>query len=100
MVRKEFLKVLARYGATLDVENEQDGNDLVIDSPKGKIFNATLCHVIVEPFANHGGQSWKSKAYQEAASRVELGVSDCFEPDCDICNSCNAARGVPSPSQE
>lgn len=52
---------LAKYpGVTLDGESETDGNDLIIDSPAGKIFAANGIHSIVEPFRNQGGQSWKA----------------------------------------
>ena len=83
MIRAQFLKVLAKYGATLDTESEEC--NLNVDAPKGKVFKANGCHTIVEPFANNGGQSWKSEAYSEAAQRVSMGLEDCPDPDCDVC---------------
>lgn len=83
MIRARFLEILAKHGVTLDTDNEDF--DLNIDAPKGKVFAANGCHCIIEPWNNSGGQSWKSKAYSYAASRVEMGLRDCRTPDCDVC---------------
>lgn len=83
MTRKQFMAVLAKYpGVTLDTEAESD--TIILDSPKGKQFAANGCHVIVEPFANAGGQSWKPAAYAEAARMLKYGLYDC-ETDCETC---------------
>jgi hypothetical protein len=86
MTRKQFMAVLAKYpGVTLDTESEHHSDMLILDSPKGKIFAANGAHVIVEPFANAGGQSWKPAAYAEAARMLEHGLYDCDETDCETC---------------
>lgn len=84
MNRSQFLAVLDKHRATLDIECED--YDLNIDAPKGKVFNESLCHVICEPFKNNGGQSWKPEAYSKAAVRVSMGTYDCPDPDCDVCH--------------
>ena len=83
MNRSQFMKVLAKYGATLDTDSEEC--NLNVDAPIGKVFKANGCHTIVEPFSNNGGQSWKSEAYAEAAARVSMGGESCTDPDCDSC---------------
>lgn len=79
MTRSQFLKVLQKYDAVLDMDCEE--YDLNIDAPKGKVFSENGCHCIVEPFANNCNQSWKSDAYAEAAKRVAMGLYDCDNPN-------------------
>lgn len=85
MTRKKFNAILAKYGVTLD-ELSEDGSDLIVDSPAGKVFRATGTHSMSEPFSNRGGQSWKSEAYRLMAERIEMGLENCEIEDCDVCN--------------
>lgn len=91
MTRKQFMAILAKYpGVTLDAESEDSGNDLILDSPFGKVFAANGIHSLVEPFRNNGGQSWKAEAYKDMMARLELGLQDCTVEDCDRCEENNA----------
>ena len=67
MTKQQFMAVLGKHGVTLDPEAEQD---LIVDAPAGKVFCATGTHVLVEPFRNRGGQSWKADAYEDMAERI------------------------------
>lgn len=82
MTRQQFLKQLAAVGATLDPLSENN-NTLVVDAPHGKVFAANGCHCIAEQFANNGGQSWKSEAYDEVIRMVDHGLYDCDDPECE-----------------
>lgn len=85
MNRAQFEKELAKHsGVTWDLLMEDNG-DLQIDSPKGKVFRSNGCHTIVEPFSNSGHDSWKPQAYAEVIERLKMGLENCEEPDCDIC---------------
>jgi hypothetical protein len=84
MTRKQFLSTLATVGATLDTDCEDCM--LNVDAPRGKVFASNGCHCICVPFNNAGGQSWKPKAYDEAAEDVAMGLMDCDAEDCEVCN--------------
>jgi hypothetical protein len=88
MTRQQFLKRIAAVGATLDLLSE-DNDLLVVDAPGGQVFSANGCHCIAEPFANNGGQSWKSDAYDEVIRMVDHGLYECDDPDCDTCEENN-----------
>jgi|GEM_PF-5658730 len=81
--KQEFDAVLKTVGATLDWK--ADNRCLNVDAPKGKTFNANGCHCLVEQFSNEG-QSWKPEAYYNVIERLSYGLSDCTDPDCDICH--------------
>lgn len=83
--KAQFEKVLAKHGATLDVEM-LDADVLQVDAPQGKVFRNNGCHTIVEQYRNTGGQSWKGEAYAYVVERIEAGLDTCEEKDCDICN--------------
>ena len=86
MNRVQFNKALAKHpGVTQDMEME-DAGIIQLDSPVGKRF-ADGCHTIVVPFNNNGGQSWKPLAYEIAISRLEMGLENCNNADCDICHN-------------
>jgi len=84
MNRAQFLRVLAEFGATLDTTSEEF--DLNIDAPRGKVFASNGCHCVCVPWNNSGGQSWKSNAYQDAAHQIRMGLYDCSDAECDVCN--------------
>lgn len=85
MTRKQFIAALAKLpGVTQDVKSEDAGN-IQIDAPKGYVFMATGTHTMVEPFRNHGGQSWKPQAHADIVNLLELGLTECDDDDCDVC---------------
>jgi len=85
MKRKDFMLLMQKHNATLDTISEECGT-LDVDAPKGFLWASCLTHSICSPFRNNGGQSWKSKAYDYAAEWMEMGLTPCDDPDCDMCN--------------
>lgn len=87
MTREEFMKAVAdNPGVELDIESEINGDNLILDSPKGKVFSANGIHCMVEPYRNNGGQSWKPEAYANLAVNLEMGLRECEIEDCDHCD--------------
>lgn len=77
MKRRDFLRLVEEYGAKLD---EQSGADFFnVDAPRGFYWVATSCSTIVVQFANSGGQSWKSEAYDQAALDMSDGLEEAGE---------------------
>lgn len=72
--RKQFLARLKELGAELDETMERECDELLIDAPRGYVFEANSASIICIPFANRGGQSWKPQAYAEAMDDLKHGV--------------------------
>jgi hypothetical protein len=82
---REFVTLLAKYpGVTVDADSEENGT-LILDSPKGKVFEANDGHCLVEPFTNIS-QSWKGDAYAELAARLAYGLADCDDAYGEVCH--------------
>lgn len=59
-----------------------DGEKLSMDAPKGKVFGSIFCHYVDLYYS-----SWrKSDAYSTLIEDLELGLVDCTDKDCEICN--------------
>jgi hypothetical protein len=87
LTRKQFMTEVSRYpGVSLDLESENDGDTLILDSAAGKIFAANDCHCLVEQYRNWGGQSWKPEAYKLMTERLSYGLRECNDPECDTCH--------------
>lgn len=84
MTKAQFDKVLAKYGATLDIEM-LDADMLQVDAPRGQRWIGNGCHTICIPFKNVCGQSWKPQAYADAAETMNHGIEACDAADCDMC---------------
>lgn len=81
--RKQFLTTLAKYGGSVD---ETHDDVFYVESPPGKVWLCDMTHVLCQPFANNGGQSWKPEAYDDAIARMKYGVTPCADPECEECN--------------
>jgi len=81
--RREFLKVVESHGATVDEESEMA---FIVDAPRGKVWVSTGNHGLTHQFKNFGGQSWKPEAYDDAIQDMKMGLMDCDEQDCEVCN--------------
>ena len=75
----------AKFGGTVEDTSSGYHYSLVADTPKGKIWNATDCHCIVAD-TNDDLAEWRQEARNALLKDIKLGVSDCDDPDCDICN--------------
>jgi hypothetical protein len=81
--RAQFMAVVKLYGATVD---ERDPSTFYVDAPKGKVWMCDVIHTLAHQHNNNHGHSWKAEAYADAIERMEWGLEDCTEPNCDICN--------------
>lgn len=85
MTRKQFLTSCVTPGSFASAAMSEDAGNIQIDAPKGYVFMATGTHTMVEPFRNHGGQSWKPQAHADIVNLLELGLTECDDDDCDVC---------------
>lgn len=79
-------QTLINLATTLAVEIEEH-DDLVVEmlAPIGKVFNANGLHCYCSP--NMFGQTrWLAAQYQDCLNALRMGLSDCAEPNCDVCN--------------
>ena len=72
----------AKYGA----EVSRDDRALMVDAPVGKVWKGSGVHCLVESCENRGGQTWYAEAVKELIERMALGLEDCTEPNCEICD--------------
>jgi hypothetical protein len=94
VTRKQVLAQIKKMGCTVDEEN-QDGDLLVIDAPKGKVFACSGTHCLVEPLTDEFNPELKrSDAYKEIIKNLTFknlqsvnGLMDCKDPECDICHT-------------
>jgi len=82
--RKQLLGRLKELACTLD---EDDPSTFYIDAPKFKLFRSNLCHTLGGyQHRNVVHQSWKLEAYAQALRDMEMGLTECENPECDICH--------------
>lgn len=70
------------HGCELTREPEQ----IIIDAPGRKVWAATLTHGMYAGW-NRG---FKSPDWKDLWERVSMGLTDCEEPDCEICEDMEA----------
>ena len=57
-----------------------------IDSPAGKVWTCTGdTHCLVVEWLN-GDEAFRNNAITDALERMEMGLSDCDNPECDYCH--------------
>lgn len=90
VTRKQFLAAIVELGATLDLDHERDCGELLVDAPRGFIFEANSASVICVQFENVCGQSWKPQAYAQVMDDLKHGIGpmtaeerERYEHDCD-----------------
>jgi hypothetical protein len=81
--RKQFLAVVEKHGASVD---ENDPCTFYVDAPAGKRWACDGVHALAHQHDNGHGHRWKPEAYGDAIQRMNCGLEDCDDPDCDICN--------------
>ncbi len=74
--KKRLIELVESMGGTVD---EYD-RELYLDSPRGKCWNASSCHVLVVD-GDNGSQTWWAQACQEAMDEVKLGLCDDEDDD-------------------
>lgn len=87
VTRKQFEGEIAKHAGVTWDHDAEDSGQLILDSPKGKIFKANGAHCLVEQFSNTGGQSWKPEAYANMIERLSMGLEECSIEDCDSCEA-------------
>ncbi len=85
MTEKTFRKEVSDRGAEIDGQSFGNGT-LNIDAPAGHVWAANGCHTICVVFENFIGQSWKTKAFDEAHELMAYGLEVCDDPNCDVCD--------------
>ena len=75
--KERLTKLVESMGGTVD---ERDGRALYLDSPRGKCWHASGCHVLVVD-GDNGSQTWWAQACREATEDVNMGLSDDEDDD-------------------
>lgn len=75
-----------RLGATLHKNSTAKVWDYTVEAPRGKVWNCSEVHELVLNQAK-GNVDWLLEAIDDLLDRMEQGVSDCTNPDCEWCNS-------------
>ncbi len=79
--KKRFIAELEKHNATF----EDDDFDFVVDAPRGFVWECDSVHYMRQAHCN-GRHSFKPHAYSVLIERMESGVVECDEVDCEICN--------------
>lgn len=83
MTTKQFEKLVASYGATIDWG---DGGGYTVDAPPGKVWACADLHELASQWRNVVGQTFRREAYADTAERMAYGLVDCPNEDCDVCD--------------
>lgn len=91
MNKSTFHKLAVKHGINVDYEpgNAFTAARLTLESPKGKVFNTSGCHIdcSIQCLTESGKSMVWPDAYRELESIVEHGFDDCPDGfDCDVCN--------------
>lgn len=81
-------RVAAKLGASVDEQSSGKCGrsfSVLVDSPAGRIWNATGCHVIYETTAD-GPAEWRRAVCENAIAAMEQGTSECEDDECDHCH--------------
>ncbi len=75
----------ARYGATVDHGSPGKWEVCNIDAPAGKVWSCASIHALVVEW-QQGDPAWRNSAIVDALERMECGLADCDNADCDYCH--------------
>jgi hypothetical protein len=77
---------IEKLGGTLHNNSTPKVWDYSAEAPHGMVWAASGTHELV--LNQHKGHaSWLDDAVTDLQERVEMGVVDCDDPDCDWCNN-------------
>lgn len=78
--RQEALALIAAYGAQL-IDMSGPGQLIAnVDSPAGRVWQATGCHLIAVGYLTDRPAGWRSLLQD-----LRRGVDACTDPGCDYC---------------
>lgn len=79
--KAQFRKRLAELGCTF----EQDENAITVDAPKGKKIAGVGVHYVTH-WGTGDAAYPMSAVYDDCIDDLSMGLEDCTESDCEICN--------------
>lgn len=79
---KDLRKAAKPYGAIITKERNGDTVDVSVEAPHRKIWAGAGVHVLID------ASFYAEKPdYADLIERMEYGIEDCTDPDCEWCNS-------------
>ena len=79
--RPEALALIAAYGAELiDMSTGRDQLVANVDSPAGKVWQASGCHLIAVGYLTDRPAGWR-----HLLEDLRAGLDDCTTTDCEYC---------------
>ncbi|HYE16827.1 MAG TPA: hypothetical protein VEA69_00160 [Tepidisphaeraceae bacterium] len=73
-----------RYGATVEGGVVGKHASYNIDAPQGKVWAASSTHALAV-YWRTDEPAYRNDSIVDALERMEEGLADCDDPDCDIC---------------
>lgn len=79
-----------RIGATID-ESSIDFGHICVDAPRGQVWMCDRIHGLAVHWETDSAgracpKEWKDDAIEDVIDRMEYGLEDCTDADCEICN--------------
>lgn len=84
----EIRQAIEKTGCSIEIEEAGRVYQIILDSPAGKVFKASGCHVDCSLHGNgfrRGTIDWK-QTYADAMEVIGNGFYDCDDPECDHCH--------------
>ena len=82
-MKRQVLALAEQSGASVEIDSAGTVFHVTIESPKNKVFNASMCHCVVSwvyhPFSTKS--VWKA-----LLADLKEGMTDCADDDCDYCS--------------
>jgi len=84
--RKEVQTLCDGLGIGIDDTSESKYFDVRFDAPQGKKFACRDVHCLSEFQYKGFGKKAVSDYWEAIKSDIEFGITDCNDPDCDVCD--------------
>lgn len=82
--REKVLKLAARMGAVVTLNDTGRRWVATVDAPDGQLWSCSGCHCLV-------GQQWDGEprvnVWQDLLDRMLYGLDQCSDPECECCNN-------------